>query len=91
MGIVIHGVNAPLITRAMVLSVQNAVHNWVAQVEVRRCHVDFSPQRARAIWKFTGTHAPEKIQIFLHRAVTVGALPTWLGERAAVFTHLVWG
>ena len=88
---VVHRIDAPLVAGAMMLGVQNAVHHRVAQVEVGRGHVDFRPQGARAVGKLAGPHALEQIEILFHRAVAIRAFFAGLGQRAAIFAHLLGG
>ena len=73
----------------MMLGVQDAVHDRIAHVEVRRRHVDLGAQRARAVGKFAGLHALEQIEIFFDGAVAIGAVLAGLGQRAAVFANLL--
>ena len=44
---VVHRIDAPLVAGAVMLGVQDAVHDRVAHVEVRVRHVDLGAQRAR--------------------------------------------
>ena len=88
MGIVIHGVDAPGIARAVMLGAQNAVHHRVAHVDIGRGHIDLCPQRAGAVRKLPCAHAAEQIKIFLHGPVAVRALNARLGERAAILPDL---
>ena len=44
--VVVHGIDAPLVAGAVMLGVEDAVHDGVAQVEVGRRHVDFGAQGA---------------------------------------------
>ena len=45
-GVIVHRIDAPFVSGAVMLSVQNAVHHRIAQVQVRRGHVDFGAQHA---------------------------------------------
>ena len=64
------------------------VHDRIAQVEVRVVHVDLRPQGAAALGELARLHSPEEIEVFLHRAVPVGAfLPA--PDVAAVLRHLL--
>ena len=45
-GVVVHGVDAPLVAGAVMRGVEDAVHDRVAHVEVGRGHVDFGAQDA---------------------------------------------
>ena len=44
--IVVHRVDAPLVTRPMMLGVQNAVHHRIAHVQIGRSHINLRPQNA---------------------------------------------
>ena len=90
-GKVIGRINAPLIARAMMCRLEDTVHYRIAQVEVRRCHIDFRPERSRPIGEFPRFHAFEQIEILLDRSFPVGAILTRLGQSPPVFTDLVSG
>ncbi len=68
---------------------QNAVHDRVAHVHVRRRHVDFRAQHVAAVGKLAGAHAREQIQVLLDASVSVRALPPGLGKCAPVLADLV--
>ena len=89
--VVVHGINAPLVAGAVMLGVQDAVHHGIAHVQVRRSHVDFRAQDARAVGEFSGLHALEQIEIFFHRAIAMRAVLAGLGERAAMFANFFGG
>ena len=57
--VIVHRINAPLVAGAVMLGVHNAVHHRIAQVEIRRRHIDLRPQNARTIGKFPRAHALE--------------------------------
>src|SRR5260370_6322429 len=71
------------------LGVQNAVHDWIAHIQVGRGHVDLRPQRARAIGKFAGAHALKQIQILFDRAISIRAVLAGLGESAAMLAYFL--
>src|SRR5262249_17440657 len=82
-------IDAPLVAGAVMRRAENAVHDRIAHVEVRRGHVDLRAQRARSVGKLARAHASEKIEIFRARTVAVRAVSPWLRERAAIFADLV--
>ena len=59
----------------------------IAQVQVRRSHVDLGAQRARAVGKFTGAHALEEVEILFDAAIAIGALFAGLGEGSAILAN----
>ncbi|MCY1172027.1 hypothetical protein D9M73_121530 [compost metagenome] len=90
-GEVVVGVDAPLVAGLVVMSVADAVHDRVAQVHVRRGHVDLGPQHACAVREFTGLHAGEQVQVLFDAAVAERAVLARLGQAATVFLGLFRG
>ena len=86
---IVHGVDAPFVSGAVVIGVKDAVHHGIAQVEVRRSHVDFRAQSSRAIGKFAGAHALEEIEIFFDRTVAIRTVFAGLSQRAAILADFV--
>ena len=90
MRVVIHRVDAPFVACLMVdQTVPDAIQGRIAHIDIRRCHVDTRTQRAAAIRKLTGAHTPEKIQVFLDRTFSVGALSARFSQGAPVVPHLL--
>ena len=73
------------------MGVADAVHDRVAQVHVRRGHVDLGTQYALAVLEFTGGHAGEQIKVLFDAAVAERAVLARLGQAAAVFLGLLGG
>ena len=90
-GVVVHGVDAPLVAGAVMLGVEDAVHDGVAQVEVGRRHVDFGAEGAGAIGELAGLHAGEEVEILFDGAIAVRAFGAGFGGGAAVLADLVGG
>jgi hypothetical protein len=86
---VVHRIDAPLVTGALMRDLPNPVHDRVTHVHVAGRHVDFRPEHVRPIVELPGAHPPEEIQIFVDRAIPVRAFAAGLGERAAVLAHLI--
>ena len=63
---VIHRVDAPCITGAVMMSMRNPVQNRIAQVDVRRTHIDLGTQNPCSIREFSRTHTAEQIEILFH-------------------------
>ncbi len=91
MGEVVVRIDAPLVAGLVVMRVTDAIHDRVAQVHVRRGHVDLRPQHARAVGEFTGLHAREQVEVFLNRTVTERAVLARFGQAATVFLGLLRG
>ena len=72
-GKVIHGVDAPLRTRAVVRHLDDAVDDGVAEVHVRRSHIDLRTQDHRTFGELPSVHAAEEIEALLDGAVAIGA------------------
>ena len=88
---VVGRVDAPRITRARMLRVEDPVQDRVAQVHIGGRHVDPCAQHARAVGELAGAHALEEVEILFDRPLAPWALSTRLGERAPVLTDLVGG
>ena len=86
---IVHRIDAPFVAGAVMLGVQDAVHDGIAQVEIGRRHVDLGAQGSRAVGKFAGLHALEQIQIFFDRSVAIGAFLAGFGQRAALLADFV--
>ena len=90
-GEVVQRIDAPLVARARVRRVQDPVEHRVAQVDVRRGHVELRPEHLRAVGKLARAHALEQVEALVDRAVAPRAVLARLGERAAVLADLVGG
>ena len=86
---VVHRVDAPRVAGAVVVRASDAVEHRVAQVDVRRRHVDLRAQHLRAVGELAGAHAGEEIEVLLDRPIAIRAGGPRLGQRAAVLADLV--
>ena len=86
---VIHRVDAPLLTRAPVLLVEDAVHGGVAHNDVRRRHVNLGAQGVLSLSKFARAHPAEQVKALFGGTVAPRRILAGLGQRAAVFAHLL--
>ena len=66
---VIHGVDAPLVPLAVMVSVVNTVDHRIAHIEIAAGQVDFCPQRVRPVGELPVLHPLKQIQRLLHRPV----------------------
>ena len=83
MGVVVQGIDAPLVPGAVVRGMTNAVDCRVAHVHVGTRHVDLQSQHVRPIRKLPGAHAAKQVEIFRHRAIAITARRARLRQRAA--------
>ena len=86
---IVSGVNTPLITGLMVMRFTDTIQNRVAQVHIRRCHINSGAQHAGAFVKFAGAHTGKQIEVFSHAALTERAIFTRLSQSATVFARLI--
>ena len=86
---VIHRINTPLIARVLMRDVTNPVQRWIAQIDIRRTHVDPGAQHMRTIGKLPGAHALEQVAVFLHAAIPMRAVFATLGQRAAIAANIL--
>src|SRR5262249_17263841 len=56
---IVHRIDAPSIPLAMMLRMDDTVHDRVAQEHVRRSHINLCAQRPCAIGELTGSHTGE--------------------------------
>ena len=88
-GEVVHGVDTPGITCAVVGGVTDPVQKRVTHFHVGRRHVDLRPKDMFTVFEFACPHAAEKIQVLLNRAAAVGAVGPRLRHRSAVLANLI--
>ena len=86
---IVHGINAPLVTRAVMRGMTNPVQGGIAHDQIGRRHVDLRAQHVCTIREFTSAHAPEEVEILLNGAVSIGALPARLSQGTSVLTDFI--
>ena len=72
MGKVVHGIDAPLVSLAVVVDVADAVDDRIAHVEVAGGQVDLRPEGHAALGELTVFHPLEQVQGLLDGPVAVG-------------------
>src|SRR4030095_15256216 len=77
--VIVHRVNTPLTTSTMMVHVENSIHHRVAEIKVRRAHIDLRAQRSRTIRKLSLFHTLKKIEILFNRTVAIRAVPAGFG------------
>ena len=82
---------APLVARAVVVGMEDAVHDGVAEHHVGVRHVDLGAQHLGAVGELAGAHAAEQVEVLLDAAVAVGAVLAGGGHGAAPLADLVEG
>ena len=87
--IVVARIDRPFVAGARMVRMQDPVQHGIAQIDVAGGHVDFRAQDTRAVWKLTGLHAAEQVEILLHRTIAERRLPAGLGQRAAREANLL--
>ena len=73
MGKVIHRVDAPLRTRTVVRHLDDAVDDGVAEVHVRRSHIDLRTQDHCAFGELPSVHTAEEVEALLDGTIAEGA------------------
>jgi len=91
MGVIVHGVDAPGVARAVVVGPTDAVHERIPQVHVASLHVDLGPQHLGAIRKLACLHALEQIEVLFGGSVPIGARLARHMEIAPVLADLGFG
>ena len=67
-GEIVGRINTPLIAGAMMRRAQHPVHDRIAQIDIRRCHVDLGAQRAAAVREIRPRACAETDRDFLRRS-----------------------
>src|SRR5215203_5751096 len=88
MGKVVHWINAPLVPRAIMMGMADAIEQWVTHLHVGGSHVNLGAQHMRAIGKLTSPHAAKEVEILLHATIAMGTCATCLCHGPAVFANL---
>jgi hypothetical protein len=68
---VVHRVDAPVVTGAVMVRAANAIEHRVAHVDVRRRHVDARAQYVSAVLELARAHPRQQIEVLLNGAVPV--------------------
>ena len=89
MSVIVGRVDAPFIARTVVRRTQHAVHDGIAQIHIRRGHIDLGAQRATAIGEFAGAHELEQVEVFFDGAVAKRTISAGFCQCAAIFAHLI--
>jgi hypothetical protein len=72
--VIVRGINFPLIAGLMMMRMANAIHGGIAQIDIRRGHVDLGAQYARAFGQRAAAHLFEQRQVFFHAAIAIGTV-----------------
>ena len=88
---VIARVDVPDRAGARMAGVENTVDDGVAQVDVRRRHVDFRTEHPLAVPELACAHPREQLCIFLHAAVAERAVPARARQCAPALSNIVDG
>ena len=86
---VIHRISMPFRSCAVVRCLYDSIHDRVAEVHVRVCHVELCAQHHRTLHSLRSVHLVEKFQAFLHRSVSVRRLHSSLCRRAFLLGNLL--
>src|SRR5574344_917864 len=86
--IVIHRIDAPLVTGTMMRRMLDSIKKRIPEHHVRTRHVDLGPEDLLAVSILAVPHLTEKLQVLLHAPVSVRTLGTRLVDSTATFTDL---
>lgn len=89
MGEVVHRVNAPFVTCAVMMGMDDAVQDRIAHIEVRAGHVDLSTQYFFAVAVLAFLHFGKELQVFFDAAAAVRAFLARRAEGTAVFADFI--
>ena len=86
---VVHGIDAPLIARAVVRGAQYAVDDGVAHVDIGRSHIYLGAEHLFAVGVSALLHLGKQAQIFFHAPVSPRAIGSGRSERSARGSYLL--
>ena len=69
--VIVHRINAPFISCAMMCNMTNAIHQRITEMHIRRSHVDLCTKCFVTVFKFTGTHSCKEIKILFYTTIAV--------------------
>ena len=90
-GVVVHGVDAPFVARAMMMSMLDAVEDRITEHHVRMCHVYLRAEHLFTVGILAVAHFTEDTQVLLGSAVPPGALLAGSLHGAASCTDFLLG
>ena len=73
---VVHRIDLPLRTSAVMRTLDDTVDDRVAEVHIVRSHIDLSTERHSALGEFARIHTMKEIQALLSRTITIRAIGT---------------
>ena len=88
---VVHGIGFPLRAGAVVLLIDDAVDDGVAEVHVGVGHINLGAEHHRAFGQFAAVHLLKQGEAFLYGAVAEGAFGTGLRGRAFLLSYFLAG
>ena len=88
-GEVIHGVDAPLVSRSGMGCILDPVKGRVPHVDVGACHVDLGPESICAFGILSVFHFHKEAEVLLDGSVTVRGVLSGLGKGSSVFLHFL--
>ena len=86
---VVHRIDLPLCTSAVMRALDDTVDDRVAEVHIVRSHIDLSTERHSALGKFARIHTVEEIQALLSRTITVRAIDARGRRRTLLLGNLL--
>ncbi len=81
--------DSALFLSSMMVGTADAVERRITQVHIARSHVDFRSQDVLAILELTRSHACEQVEVLVHGALPVRALPTRFVPATAILADLL--
>ena len=80
-------VDFPLISRTMMLGVDDSVEDGIPHVDIRVRHIYFRSENSFAVLKGSLLHLFQKRQTLLRWTIAKGGILSWLGQSASVFSY----
>ena len=86
---IVHGIDAPCISRVVMRHVRHAVNNGITHVDVGTCHVDLGAKHKLAVGILALFHLLKKAKVLLYAPVAVRIVLARLRKGSAVLFDLL--
>ena len=88
MGEVVHGVDHPILSSAVMLDEFDAIDQWISHQHVFVRHVNFRTENMRGLWELAGLHTLKQFKVLLWRTIAKWTIYTWFPRCTFLIGHV---
>ncbi len=88
-GKVVHGIDAPIVSCAVMLLIQNTIHRRVTHIDVGARHINLHAKNHATLFVLALFHFFKQTKAFFHRAIPIRAIFARFGQRATIGAHFL--